>query len=62
MCKNIKKTITFKALKIKPLNTYPQIKPKQKVGFHTSVRRITQPNNRNITQLVGFHKRYGQTK
>ncbi len=29
----------------------------KKVGLYTQIGRITQPTNRNITQLVGFHTR-----
>ncbi|SET34157.1 hypothetical protein SAMN05444285_1111 [Draconibacterium orientale] len=31
----------------------------KKVGLHTQIGNITQPTKRNITQLVGFHVRYG---
>ncbi len=32
----------------------------KKVGLHTLIGSITQPNNIDITQLVGFHVRYMQ--
>jgi hypothetical protein len=32
----------------------------KKVGLHTQIGSITQPNNRDITQQVGFHVRYRQ--
>jgi len=34
----------------------------KKVGFHTQIGGVSQPDNRDITRLNGFHIRYGQVK